>query len=62
MLPGFCEVKKMAFPIDGPTPPTSALEEALALLIMEVLQQSRGDVVALATGEGHEGVTLSASF
>lgn len=52
MLPGFCEVKKAAFPIDGPTPPTPALEEALALLIME----------ALATGEGHEGVTLSASF
>lgn len=62
MLPGFCEVKKAAFPIDGPTPPTPALEEALALLIMEVLQQSGGDVVALATGEGHEGVTLSASF
>lgn len=62
MTPGFCEVRKAAFPIDGSAPPTPALEEALALLIMEVLQQSGGDVVALATGEGHEGVTLSASF
>lgn len=58
MLPGFCEVKKAAFPVDGPTPPTPALEEALALPITEVLQQSGGDVVALATGERHEGVTL----
>lgn len=63
MLPGFCEVKKAAFPVDGPTPPTPALEEALALCsTSRVLQQSRGDVVALATGERHEGVTLSASF
>lgn len=60
MLPGFCE--ESAFPVDGPIPPTPVLEEALALPIMEVLQQSGGDVVALATGERHEGVTLSASF
>lgn len=61
MLPGFSEVKKAAFPVDGPTPPTPALEEALCST-SRVLQQSGGDVVALATGERHEGVTLSASF
>lgn len=63
MLPGFCEVKKAAFPVDGPIPSTPALEEALALRsTSRVLQQTGGDAEALATGERHEGVTLSASF
>lgn len=55
--------KRPSLSMDLPTPSTTSLEEALALCsTSRVLQQSGGDVVALATGERHEGVTLSASF